>query len=417
MSDQKTEAPTPRRREEARRKGEGVGRSSELSMALTLGTGVLGLSALLPGIAATMSSSMSAALIDAGQPGISPAHLMDRFGNGIGQAITLTLPFAMLILVAGVAGNLAAGGLVFSTYSLRFDGSRLNPAQGIRRLVDKQALVRLGVASAKFAVIAFVSWQILVARIPDLVALQGADVGAIAGNAMNAIFAMGLSITVLMTVVALIDFVVQRRRAMGQLKMSKDEVRREYRESEGDPLIQAQRRRRARQIAFARMMDAVPTADVVVTNPTHLAVALKYDSLTMKAPRIVAKGQRLMAERIKAIAREHRVPVVEDVPLARALFPRPVGSEVPPHLYRAIARILVVVHQARFNVRRPAQGRSRTRTDHAPGAGGPGAGRGPNPGRATPGGLSILSPRPAPPTAYWPPQPPDPQSPQPGADR
>ncbi len=138
--------------------------------------------------------------------------------------------------------------------------------------------------------------------------------------------------------------------------MTKEDVKREYRESEGDPQIQAQRRRRARQMAFARMMDAVPTADVVVTNPIHLAVALKYDSLTMGAPRIVAKGQRLMAARIKDIARANNVPIVEDVPLARALFPRPIGSEVPAHLYRAVARILVIVQQARFSTRRPTGG-------------------------------------------------------------
>jgi type III secretion system FlhB-like substrate exporter len=113
-------------------------------------------------------------------------------------------------------------------------------------------------------------------------------------------------------------------------------------------MIRSARRRRARQMAFARMMDAVPTADVVVTNPTTLAVALKYDSLTMRAPRIVAKGQRLMAERIKQIARENKVPIVEDKPLARALFSRPVGAEVPAHLYRAVARLLVLVHQTRF---------------------------------------------------------------------
>lgn len=165
--------------------------------------------------------------------------------------------------------------------------------------------------------------------------------------------------TILLAIVALADAVIQRRRASGALKMTKDEVKREYRESEGDPLLQAQRRRRARQLAFARMMDAVPTADVVVTNPVHLAVALRYDSLTMRAPKIVAKGQRLMAARIKEIARANGVPVVEDVPLARALFPRPLGSEVPPHLYRAVARILVVVQQARFGIRRtrPAQQR------------------------------------------------------------
>jgi type III secretion system FlhB-like substrate exporter len=145
--------------------------------------------------------------------------------------------------------------------------------------------------------------------------------------------------------------------------MTKQVVKQEYREQEGDPQVRGARKRRARQMAFARMMDAIPTSDVVVTNPTTLAVALKYDSLTMRAPKIVAKGQRLMAERIKQIARDNKVPIVEDKPLARALFSRPIGAEVPAHLYRAVARLLVLVHQARFAVgarqsggRRPPRG-------------------------------------------------------------
>lgn len=374
MSDQRTEAPTQRRREEARRKGEGVGRSHELAMALTLGTGVLALSGLLPGAGSTLAASMRAAVIEAGGRGLSPALVIDRLGAGIGQSVGLVLPLALLVAAAGIAGNVIAGGLVFSTHALRFDSARMNPVTGIRRIADRQALLRLLIASAKLVLLAFVSWQVVGSRVPDLVGLGGAGAGAIAGTAMDAIFQLGLAMTILLAVVALADFVVQRRRAVGSLKMTKDEVRREFRESEGDPQIQAQRRRRARQMAFARMMDAVPTADVVVTNPTRLAVALKYDPLTMTAPRIVAKGQRLMAARIREIARANGVPIVEDVPLARALFPRPLGSEVPPHLYRAVARILVIVHQVRFGVRRPSSGarnphRSAGGTGEAPPAG------------------------------------------------
>ena len=168
------------------------------------------------------------------------------------------------------------------------------------------------------------------------------------------------------------------------LRMTKEEVKQEYRESEGDPLIRGARRRRARQMAFARMMDAVPTSDVIVTNPTTLAVALKYDSLTMRAPKIVAKGQRLMADRIKQIAKEHSVPVIEDKPLARALFSRPVGSEVPAHLYRAVARLLVLVHQARFGAGGRSGGARR----------GPGAGAWNWSGQAAQGAPGGFAPRP-----------------------
>ncbi len=325
-------------------------------MGLTLGVGVLALSALIPSAGSALASSMRSAIVGA-DPHASNAALVAQIGGGLGQAFGLMLPLALLVMAAGIGANLVAGGLVLSPQAIRFDGSRLNPVAGMRRLIDQQALVRLGISAAKLAVLAFVSWQVLSSRVPAILATGGSSIVTITGSAMSAIFELGLALTVLLAGIALVDFVVQRRRAMGQLKMTKEEVRREFKDAEGDPLIRGARKRRARQLAFARMMDAIPTADVVVTNPTHLAVALKYDSLTMKAPRIVAKGQRLMAQRIKEIARANRVPIVEDKPLARALFPRPLGAEVPPHLYRAVARLLVIVHQARFARPAPTQRR------------------------------------------------------------
>lgn len=356
MSDQKTEAPTQRRLDEARRKGESVGRSHELAMALTLGAGTMTLSALLPGAGAALSATMTSALREVGQPGLTDALAVSRLGEGISQAMLLIVPLGAMVALAGVGANLASGGFVFSTGSLRVDFNRLNPITGLKRIADRQALVRLLIATTKLALLALVSWNVVSERVPALVATDGAGISTIARVALDAIFQLGLVLTLLLLAVALTDFVIQRRRAIGALKMSKDEVKREYRDTEGDPHILAQRRRRARQLAFNRMMAAVPTADVVVTNPTHLAIALRYDPAKMRAPQIVAKGQRLMAQRIKDLARANNVPVIEDVPLARLLFPRPIGSEVPPHLYRAVARILILVQQAKRGVRmaRPA---------------------------------------------------------------
>jgi len=237
--------------------------------------------------------------------------------------------------------------------AIKFKGSRMNLLTGLKRLADKQALVRLAISCVKLVLLAVVSWQVVANRVPALVGLGGGTADAIAGAAMAAILELGLTMTLLLAGVALVDMILQRRKAQGALKMTKDEVRRETLDQEGDPLIRGMRRRRARQMAFARMMDAVPTADVIVVNPIRLAIALKYDSGTMKAPRIVAKGQRLMAARIRDLAREHRVPIIEDIPLARALFSRPIGSDVPAHLFRAVARVLVIVHQARAGRRGP----------------------------------------------------------------
>ena len=378
---EKTEAPTPRRRDEARAKGQGIGRSHEFSMGLTLGVGTLALSSLLPGMASSLVSRTQAAILTM-DPRASDSRLLAETGGAIVSVMMLTLPLAVLVMVAGVAGNLVSGGLVFSYRAIRFDMSRINPLAGMKRMADRQAMVRLGLASAKLGILGIISWQVVGSRIPAIVGTEGSDISAIAGSCLSAIFQLGLTITILLAVVALVDFVVQRRKAMQSIRMTKDEVKREYKEQEGDPQIRGARRRRARQMAFARMMDAVPTADVIVTNPTTLAVALKYDSLTMRAPKIVAKGQRLMAERIKQIARDHKVAIVEDKPLARALFSRPVGAEVPAHLYRAVARLLVLVHQARFGLSGRGEGRGNGR--------GSGDGyRGPVAGRARPATTAV----------------------------
>jgi flagellar biosynthetic protein FlhB len=334
-------------------------------------------------VATTLVTRVQTAVLDM-SPRASNAQLVGATGDAIMTTILLVLPLALLVMVAGVAGNLVSGGLVFSYRAIRFDPSRINPLAGFKRMADRQALVRLGLAAAKLSILAVISWQVVGSRVPSIVGTQGASAAVITGSCLSAVFQLGLTITILLAVVALVDFVVQRRKAQQSIRMTKEEVKQEYRESEGDPLIRGARRRRARQMAFARMMDAVPTSDVIVTNPTTLAVALKYDSLTMRAPKIVAKGQRLMADRIKQIAREHSVPVIEDKPLARALFSRPVGSEVPAHLYRAVARLLVLVHQARFGAGGRSGGARR----------GPGAGAWNWSGQAAHGAPGGFAPRP-----------------------
>jgi flagellar biosynthetic protein FlhB len=357
VSGEKTEAPTARKLDQAHKKGQGIGRSHELSMTLTLGAGTLMLMTVLPGAATRLASTMVEAIGDIASPRDVGPLAMARVGSGFAEIFSIVLPLAFVVMLAGIAGQLASGGLVIALGSLRVDPGRINLISGLKRLFDKQALVRLGISLAKLCLLALVSWQVVASRVPAMVGLGGANAGAIAGSAMSAVLELTLTITLLLGGVALADMVLQRRKAQGSLKMTKDEVRREAMDQDGNPHIKGMRKRRARQMAFARMMDAVPTADVIVINPIRLAVALKYDSATMKAPRIVAKGQRLMAARIRDIARDHGVPIIEDIPLARALFSRPIGSDVPAHLYRAVARILVIVQQARANRRGSVTGR------------------------------------------------------------
>jgi flagellar biosynthesis protein FlhB len=355
VSGEKTEAPTERRRDEARRRGQGVGRSHELAQVMTLVAGLLTLAAILPGIAAQIAESIRthAQLVGQG-PSMSPAVLLADVGEAVRLTVMLVLPLGVAVMIAGVFGSLASGGFILSLHAVSFQWAKLNPASGLKRIVDKTALSRLLLSLAKLAILSVVSWQVISSRVASMLSMDGQTGSEIAGRALSGMFELGVTIAILLALVALADWIIERRRAMQSLRMTKDEVKREYKEQEGDPLIRAQRRARARRLAFARMMDDVARADVVVVNPIRLAVALKYDPKTMRAPMIVGKGQRLMAARIREVARRHNIPIIEDVPLARALFPRPVGAEVPADLYRAVARILVLVAKLRAGTARTA---------------------------------------------------------------
>jgi len=361
MSGEKTEAPTEQRREQARKKGQGVGRSHELAQVLTLGAGLIALSSMMPNVVTKIATSIQDHIARlSGGVSISPVALVPDIGEGIQLAVMLVLPLGFTVMIAGIAGSLASGGLILSLGAIRFDSAKLNPLTGLKRIVDKTAFTRLGISLLKLSILTAVSWQVISSRVGDLIRMDGQTGGAIAGRAGSAVFELGLTITILLSAVALMDWVIERRRAQGSIRMTKDEVKQEYKEQEGDPLVRAQRRAQAKRMAFARMMDDVAKADVVVVNPIRLAVALRYDPKTMRAPTIVGKGQRLMAARIREVALRNRIPIIEDVPLARALFPKPVGAEVPAHLYKAVARILVLVAKLRAGTARPAARRRPT---------------------------------------------------------
>ena len=355
MSGEKTEAPTERRREDARRKGQGVGRSHELAQVMTLVAGLLAMSALLPGVVGQIEEVMRAHVQAVGDgPSLSAVAVAGDIGDAFQLVVRLVLPLGVAVMFAGVFGSLASGGFIISTKAVSFQWSRMNPASGLKRIVDKTALSRLGLNLAKLAILGVVSWQVISSRVEAMLNMDGQTGGEIAGRALNGMFELGVTIAILLACVALADWIIERRRAMQSIRMTKEEVKQEYKESEGDPHIRAQRKARARALAFGRMMDDVAHADVVVVNPIRLAVALRYDPGTMRAPLIVGKGQRLMAARIREVARRNNIPIIEDVPLARALFSRPVGAAVPADLYRAVARILVLVAKLRAGTARTA---------------------------------------------------------------
>ena len=344
---ERTEQASPRRREDLRRKGSGVGRSRELSLAASVAVGFLVISVTLSDTVDALSRLMTESFDGALRAETGRDLLLSRLGDGLAVAIGIVLPIAIAVAISEIIANLASGGWILSAQSLSPDLSRLNPVTGLGRLFNREAATRLLIAVAKVTLITMVAVFLLAQEAPKLIGLTGDNIGDIAQGAAVSLTSMGIAIVAGLGTIGAIDYAISRRRATGQLKVTKDEARRDVKESEGDPFIRAARRARARQLAFSKMMAAVETADVVVANPTHIAVALRYDPTEMRAPRIVAKGRGFIAERIKKLAREKQVPVIEDRPLARAIVGRPIGAEVPPALYGAVAAILVLVARIR----------------------------------------------------------------------
>jgi flagellar biosynthetic protein FlhB len=257
-------------------------------------------------------------------------------------------PLMILIAVAGVAANVAQNGLMLSTKALAPKFDRLSPATGFKRIFSKRSFVEMVKSILKLAIVgAIIAWSLW--RTPEtLMPLTTVGLFQGYGTILALVFHMAATGAFALAILAILDFFFQRWDYEQQLKMSRQDVKDEHKQSEGDPQLKAKIRSRQMDMSRRRMMSDVKTADVVVTNPIHFAVALKYDPQTMTAPKIVAKGARLVAKRIRDAAREAGIPIVENPPLARALFKSgKVGGSVPIALYQTVAELLAFVYRRR----------------------------------------------------------------------
>ena len=353
LSDQeKTEAPTARRREEAKSEGR-IPRSPELTTSVAL----LG-SALLLNLAEPLGTLMVGLFGDglralaAAPAGTDSAVSLLRTTGARTLVVVGAWGGALMVLGMAIAAPQARG--VLSVKPLAPDFARLSPAKNLGRIVGIQSLADLVKSLLKLGLVSLVVYNAIGASWHDLMALaQQSSFGFVAVTKLYAVKLLktaGLCYLVL----AAADYAWQLWRHEQSLKMSRDEIREEMKQSEGDPLVKQRMRSMARAFARRQMMRAVPTADVVITNPTHIAVALRYDPLKAPAPVILAMGQRKVAEKIKQIARENGVPCIENKPLARALLASArVGQLVPAELYVAVAEILAFVIRRRLVRGRP----------------------------------------------------------------
>jgi len=340
MASERTEEPTPKRLEEARRRGE-VAFSRDATSAAAMTAAIVVLVAQGPALTARLLAYWKGAFAAATNADAGAAAALIT-GLGV-MARVLAAPLVAAALVALGVGFLQTRGLL-AFGALRPDLARLSPAAGLGRVFGGQAAAQVGKGLLKVMLVAALAWLTVRPLLGGLAALAGAPVARLAG-AMGAVSAR-LAERVALVALALgaADYLLVRRRHLARQRMTRDEVKREYKESEGDPSHRAERQRLHRELMEQRMVAEVRKADFVVVNPDHIAVALRYDRDGEAAPVVVARGERLLAERIKQVAREAGVPIFRDVTLARSLRDLPEGAEIPAALYEAVAEILRAVY-------------------------------------------------------------------------
>ncbi len=347
QSQERTEQATPRRLQQARERGQ-IPRSRELN---TMGILLFGAAGLL-----VLGPSMLEGLMDLMRWGftLSPDQVFDprqvggMFEEALMGGVKAMAPFLLVVLVVALVAPLALGGWSFAASGLSFKWEKLDPIKGLKRVFGLRGLMELAKALAKFLLVAGASVLLLWYQLDALVALGHQPLPVAVADAAYLVAYAFVALCAALILVAAVDVPFQLWQHARQLRMTRQEVKEEFKDTEGKPEVRSRIRNLQREIAQRRMMEEVPKADVIVTNPSHYAVALRYDPDTMAAPRVVAKGADLMAMRIRQVGVKHGVPEVSAPPLARAIyFSVKLNQEIPASLYVAVAQVLAYVYQLR----------------------------------------------------------------------
>ena len=352
----RTEQATPKRREDARKKGD-VPRSRELTMTGVMLSGASAMLLLSGPIGGDLAGAFASGFTIERELLMDERYLVPAFAQ-LGSKMFMSLAPLAVVLVAAVFLSAAViGGWSFSLKAAAFKAERLNPLKGLKRVFGANGLNELVKALAKFSLVAVIAVAWLWYSAEDLMSLAREPIGQAIRDSLKL---CGLSLLVVslgLIVIAAFDVPFQLWQYEKKLRMTRQQVKDEFKETEGRPEVKARVRALQQQVATRRMMEELPTADVVITNPTHFAVALKYDDTSMGAPRVIAKGKDLIAKRIREVAEEHGVPLFSAPPLARVLFrTAEIGEEIPARLYTAVAQVLAYIYQIN-ELPRPGQRR------------------------------------------------------------
>lgn len=342
---EKTEQPTERRRSEAREKGN-VARSSDLNSASLMFAVAAALLLFGTPLTGSLAQLMRGYLNGPAWTGIDRAFVLYEYQH-IGEDLaSAVVPLLLLLMAAGVLSSVLQFGFVLAPDVLQPRLARLSPLQGVRRILSVRGLVKLAVSLGKLLVVVAIAAWTIAALLPEFLSMVGAEPSVLIYRVKDSLVVLAFELAAALLVLALVDFAFQKWKYEQDLKMTKQEVRDEMKNMEGDPHLRQRRREAHRKLAQARELQRVKDADVVVTNPTEIAVAVKYDPARMPAPTVVAKGMGEIAARIRQLAIQHHVPIVERKQLARILYRNvPVGQPIPVELYEVFVEIMAYVYR------------------------------------------------------------------------
>ncbi|MDP4087918.1 MAG: fused FliR family export protein/FlhB family type III secretion system protein [Bacillota bacterium] len=341
-SEEKTEDATPRKKRDAKQKGQ-VAKSKEVPLALTL----LVITLVLAVLGSYVGSSLKNTIIYFLSNNFSELTYESVQGVAVSTLLRIAavfLPVVVPIMVFGVLGNYIQTGFIFSSEPLKPKLSKLNPLSGFKRIFSVRSVVELIKQLALVSIVGYVGYSFVKSNYLDMLNMSNLSINEIPGAFGSLVVSIFTKITLILMAIALIDYIYQRYMYNKDLRMTKQEIKEEFKQDEGDPQIKSKIKQKQRESASRRMMASVPDATVVITNPTHIAVALQYEGENMGAPKVVAKGTDYIALKIKEIARDSSVPIIENKPLARLIYSEiELDQEIPVDMYQAVAEILAVV--------------------------------------------------------------------------
>jgi flagellar biosynthetic protein FlhB len=346
-SEEKTEAPSEKKRQDAREKGT-VAKSTEINSVIVLFAGVLTLRIFGQWMYDEMARGTEWYLLACSDTTLGFERFMSLTMYGLQMLGKVSLPVAAAILAAGVIANIVQIGFLFTGKPLVPNLEKINPISGFKRLFSMRSIVETIKNIVKLAVIGLVAWLTLKSDFNRMLMLSDVSVGGIWMFTTAMAFKVVINIALVLIIIAILDLAYQRFDHERRLRMSHQEIKEERKQLDGDPQIKSRIRSLQREMARRRMMDQVPKATVVVTNPTHIAIALRYDPAEQDAPVVLAKGKRIVAERIREIARAGGIPIVENKPLARAMYDKvQPGFPIPVEFFTAVAEIMAYVYRLR----------------------------------------------------------------------